>query len=81
MLFRNRFFDLQTRGVFIDLTTYNANMNELLLVRLIAEQSEFGGLVPSSSFYSIRVRRWKLMHGASVVNGCVRAFEWMRTCL
>ena len=49
--------DLQTRGLFIDLTTYNANMNELMILRLLAEQSEFGGVVPSSSFYSMQVRK------------------------
>lgn len=52
---KNRFFDVQTRGVFIDVTLYNPNMNELLIVRLVAEQSQFGGIVPSYTFLPIRL--------------------------
>mmetsp|Transcript_38922 Transcript_38922/g.90756 ORF Transcript_38922/g.90756 Transcript_38922/m.90756 type:complete len:818 (+) Transcript_38922:129-2582(+) len=47
------FFDVQTRAIFLSMVTYNPNLNMLLLSRLTAEMSEFGGIVTSSSFQSV----------------------------
>jgi len=50
---KHGFFDVQTRAAFLSLVTYNPNLNMLLITRLAAEMSEFGGIVTSSSFQSV----------------------------
>jgi len=56
---RNEWLDVQTRAVFVELMTYNPNLNELTSMRLLAETSEFGGVVTSSEFRPVRIYRYE----------------------
>ncbi|RHY32614.1 hypothetical protein DYB32_002388 [Aphanomyces invadans] len=45
----NKFWDLATRAIFVDLSVYNPHCNALAVVRLFLEQTDGGGIMPSIS--------------------------------
>jgi len=51
----SRYIDLQTRAVFVDFASYNAQLDKMVVGRLLAELPPGGGLVPYAEFHSVRV--------------------------
>ena len=49
--------DRSTRVVMVDFTVYNANVNLFCVVKLAFEFPPTGGLMLSSSFRTVKVRR------------------------
>ncbi|XP_068004685.1 polycystin-2-like protein 2 [Melanerpes formicivorus] len=47
-----------TRVVFIDFSTYNANVNLFCIIRLVVEFPASGGALTSSHFYSVKLLRY-----------------------
>ncbi|XP_005989417.2 polycystin-2-like protein 2 [Latimeria chalumnae] len=58
----NHWFDHRTRAVFIDFTTYNANVNLFCVIRLTVEFPPTGGAVPSWHLYSVKLLRYFSMY-------------------
>ncbi|XP_055481530.1 polycystic kidney disease 2-like 2 protein [Psammomys obesus] len=54
----NSWIDRGTRAVFIDFSSYNANVNLFCIVRLVAEFPATGGLLTSWQFYSVKLLRY-----------------------
>jgi hypothetical protein len=46
----SRYIDLQTKVVFVDVNVFNAQLRKLCWVRLVAEMTDAGGVVPSSKY-------------------------------
>ena len=51
--------DLQTRALFIDFTTYNANVNLFHVAQLTFEFLPSGGVFPNSTFRVMRLYKYK----------------------
>ncbi|GJQ68934.1 putative calcium ion binding protein [Trypoxylus dichotomus] len=47
-----------TRAVFIDFTTYNANVNLFCVVKLMFEFPPTGGVIPTAFFYTLKLLRY-----------------------
>ncbi|NXI72724.1 PK2L2 protein, partial [Anseranas semipalmata] len=47
-----------TRVVFIDFSTYNANINLFCIIRLVVEFPATGGALPSAHIYSVKLLRY-----------------------
>ncbi|XP_076327573.1 polycystin-2-like protein 1 [Tachypleus tridentatus] len=47
-----------TRAVFLDFTTYNANINLFCVVKLVFEFPATGGMIPSWSFRTVKLLRY-----------------------
>lgn len=54
----NNWIDRSTRAIFIDFTTYNANINLFCQIRLNVEIPSTGGAIPSWSFRSVKLIRY-----------------------
>ncbi|NXU75077.1 PK2L2 protein, partial [Oreotrochilus melanogaster] len=54
----NEWLTQGTRVIFIDFSTYNANVNLFCIVRLVAEFPATGGALTSSQFYSVKLLRY-----------------------
>ncbi|OQR96197.1 hypothetical protein THRCLA_07344 [Thraustotheca clavata] len=51
----HKFFDMATRAIFIDLTVYNANFNQVSTIRLFFEQTASGGVSAKVEFITYRL--------------------------
>ncbi|XP_074069095.1 polycystin-2-like protein 2 isoform X4 [Macrotis lagotis] len=47
-----------TRVIFVDFSTYNANVNLFCIIRLVAEFPATGGVLTSWNFYSVKLLRY-----------------------
>ncbi|GAA6111132.1 polycystic kidney disease 2-like 1 protein [Tachysurus ichikawai] len=54
----NLWLDHGTRAVFIDFTTYNANINLFCVIRLVVEFSATGGAIPSYQIRTVKLIRY-----------------------
>ncbi|NXR13418.1 PK2L2 protein, partial [Semnornis frantzii] len=54
---QNSWLTRGTRVVFIDFSTYNANINLFCIIRLVVEFPASGGALTSSHFYSVKLLR------------------------
>ncbi|KAM9373275.1 polycystin-2-like protein 2 [Phaethornis superciliosus] len=54
----NNWLTQGTRAVFIDFSTYNANINLFCIIRLVVEFPATGGALTSSHFYSVKLLRY-----------------------
>lgn len=54
----NLWLDRGTRAVFVDFTVYNANINLFCIVRLVVEFPPTGGVIPSSTFRTVKLLRY-----------------------
>ncbi|NXJ87642.1 PK2L2 protein, partial [Corythaixoides concolor] len=55
---QNSWFTRGTRVVFIDFSTYNANVNLFCIIRLVVEFPATGGALTSSQIYSLKLLRY-----------------------
>ncbi|NXX41085.1 PK2L2 protein, partial [Tricholaema leucomelas] len=55
---QNSWLTRGTRVVFIDFSTYNANINLFCVIRLVVEFLASGGALTSSHFYSVKLLRY-----------------------
>ncbi|NWX23097.1 PK2L2 protein, partial [Aegotheles bennettii] len=55
---QNSWLTRGTRVVFIDFSTYNANINLFCIIRLVVEFPATGGALTSSHFYSVKLLRY-----------------------
>ncbi|XP_051487608.1 polycystic kidney disease 2-like 2 protein isoform X1 [Apus apus] len=55
---QNNWLTRGTRVVFIDFSTYNANINLFCIIRLVVEFPATGGALTSSHFYSVKLLRY-----------------------
>ncbi|XP_043203547.1 polycystin-2-like isoform X1 [Amphibalanus amphitrite] len=69
---RNLWIGRGTRAVFIDFTVYNANINLFCVIRLIFEFPATGGMIPSSSFRTVKLLRY-----VTPFDYFVMACEWI----
>ncbi|CAH8623692.1 unnamed protein product [Schistosoma rodhaini] len=58
-LFQGRWIDQSTRALFIDFTIYNANINIFIIVKIIFEMPESGGLFGSTVVQPVRLFRYQ----------------------
>ncbi|VDP37063.1 unnamed protein product [Schistosoma curassoni] len=58
-LFQGRWIDQSTRALFIDFTIYNANVNIFVIVKIIFEMPESGGLFGSTIVQPVRLFRYQ----------------------
>ncbi|TNN12884.1 Polycystic kidney disease 2-like 1 protein isoform 2 [Schistosoma japonicum] len=58
-LFLGRWIDQSTRVLFIDFALYNANINMFIIVKIIFEMPESGGLFSSSEIQPVRLFRYQ----------------------
>lgn len=54
----DRWVDWATRAVFVDFNIYNANYNLFAVNRVLFEAPNFGGVIPSSTFRTVRIFRY-----------------------
>lgn len=54
----NRWITRGTRAVIIDFTVYNANVNLFCVIKLIVEFLPTGGMLPTSSFRTVKLIRY-----------------------
>lgn len=54
----NNWIDRSTRAIFLDFTTYNANINLFCQIRLTLEVPSTGGAIPTWSFRSVKLLRY-----------------------
>ena len=47
-----------TRAIFVDFTVYNANINLFCIIKLVFELPATGGVIPSSSFRTVKLLRY-----------------------
>ncbi|KAM3606549.1 uncharacterized protein V6R79_018486 [Siganus canaliculatus] len=57
-LVNNLWLDRGTRAVFIDFSTYNANINMFCVIRLLVEFPATGGAIPSYQIRTVRLIRY-----------------------
>ncbi|XP_023215314.1 polycystin-2-like [Centruroides sculpturatus] len=62
-----------TRAVFLDFTTYNANLNLFCVVKIVFEFPATGGMIPSWSFRTVKLLRY-VSASDYIVLGCEIAF-------
>ncbi|KAK4468709.1 hypothetical protein MN116_007889 [Schistosoma mekongi] len=58
-LFQGRWIDQSTRVLFIDFALYNANINMFIIVKIIFEMPESGGLFSSSEIQPVKLFRYQ----------------------
>ncbi|NXF48059.1 PK2L2 protein, partial [Oceanites oceanicus] len=58
LLRQNSWLTRGTRVVFIDFSTYNANINLFCIIKLVVEFPATGGALTSSHFYSVKLLRY-----------------------
>jgi hypothetical protein len=51
----SNYIDLQTKAVFVDLTVYNAMIDRICSIRLVAEMTKAGGVLPTHEFEVLRL--------------------------
>jgi hypothetical protein len=54
-LVHSNYIDLQTKAVFVDLTVYNAMIDRICSIRLVAEMTRAGGVLPTHEFEVLRL--------------------------
>uniref|UniRef100_A0A3Q3LYW7 Polycystic kidney disease 2-like 1 n=1 Tax=Mastacembelus armatus TaxID=205130 RepID=A0A3Q3LYW7_9TELE len=69
----NLWLDRGTRAVFIDFSTYNANINLFCVIRLVVEFLATGGAIPSYQIRTVRLIRY-ITHWDYFILGCEMVF-------
>ncbi|XP_067128967.1 polycystin-2-like [Centruroides vittatus] len=73
ILKKNLWLTRATRAVFLDFTTYNANLNLFCVVKIVFEFPATGGMIPSWSFRTVKLLRY-VSASDYIVLGCEIAF-------
>ncbi|XP_068597658.1 polycystin-2-like protein 1 [Brachionichthys hirsutus] len=69
----NLWLDRGTRGVFVDFSTYNANINMFCVIRLVVEFLATGGAIPSYQIRTVKLIRY-ITHWDYFILGCEMVF-------
>ncbi|XP_067465669.1 polycystin-2-like protein 1 [Thunnus thynnus] len=69
----NLWLDRGTRAVFIDFSTYNANINMFCVIRLVVEFPATGGTIPSYQIRTVRLIRY-ITYWDYFILGCEMVF-------
>ncbi|XP_071337506.1 polycystin-2-like protein 1 [Trachinotus anak] len=72
-LLDNLWLDRGTRAVFIDFSTYNANINMFCVIRLVVEFPATGGAIPSYQIRTVRLIRY-ITYWDYFILGCEMVF-------
>lgn len=73
ILKKNLWLNRATRAVFLDFTTYNANLNLFSVAKIVFEFPATGGMIPSWSFRTVKLLRYVSASDYFVL-GCEIAF-------
>ncbi|XP_049456856.1 polycystic kidney disease 2-like 1 protein [Epinephelus fuscoguttatus] len=69
----NLWLDRGTRAVFVDFSTYNANINMFCVIRLLAEFPATGGAIPSYQIRTVKLIRY-ITYWDFFILGCEMVF-------
>ncbi|KAM9847493.1 polycystin-2-like protein 1 [Aulostomus maculatus] len=69
----NLWLDRGTRAVFVDFSTYNANINMFCVIRLVVEFPATGGAIPSYQIRTVKLIRY-INHWDYFIFGCEMVF-------
>ncbi|CAL8257105.1 unnamed protein product [Lota lota] len=72
-LIDNLWLDRGTRAVFVDFSTYNANINMFCVIRLLVEFPASGGAIPSYQIRTVKLIRY-ITHWDYFILGCECVF-------
>ncbi|XP_029377218.1 polycystic kidney disease 2-like 1 protein isoform X2 [Echeneis naucrates] len=72
-LLNNLWMDRGTRAVFIDFSTYNANINMFCVIRLVVEFPATGGAIPSYQIRTVKLIRY-ITYWDFFILGCEMVF-------
>jgi len=65
-LYQGRWMDEQTRALFVDFTTYNGNINKFCNMRIAFEMPNYGGVISTLKFASVKLYRCPHIPGVMV---------------